>query len=222
MRARTPLLAALIGLVLALTGAFAPVSDAGADASNPAADEAAFVAGVNAARARVGVAPLKLDGQLTSLARGWAEQMAAAGKISHASPISAGVTAPWLKLGENVGTGPAVDPVMQALINSPGHYANIVDPEFTRIGVGVVWGADGRLYTTHRFMKLAADTASAPAPASTDDGSEAPVAPAPRRVAPKPAAAPALPVFTLPTFVPPPAPPERVAAVLGSLLAAGR
>ena len=35
---------------------------------------------------------------------------------------------------------------------SPTHYANIVDPTFTRIGIGVVYGADGRQYTVQRYL----------------------------------------------------------------------
>lgn len=121
-------------------------------------DEAIFINGVNEARTAAGLPPLQFDVQLTELARGWANEMAkgTCGEgvfICHASPISAGVTRSWAKLGENVGTGPDVESVMKAFIASEGHYANIVDPEFAYIGVGVVW--DGaRLYTTHRFMKL--------------------------------------------------------------------
>jgi len=121
-------------------------------------DEAIFINGVNEARTAAGLPPLQFDVQLTELARGWTNEMAkgTCGEgvfICHASPISAGVTRSWAKLGENVGTGPDIESVMKAFIASEGHYTNIVDPEFTHIGVGVVW--DGaRLYTTHRFMKL--------------------------------------------------------------------
>ncbi len=138
-----------------------------ASAGATPANEADFIAQVNATRAGVGLSPLQADVQLTNLARGWAEEMrgGVCGEgnfICHASPISAGVTHNWAKLGENVGTGPDVASVMDAFIASPGHYANIVDPEFTHIGVGVVWDG-GRLYTTHRFMKLQ----DAPAPTTT-------------------------------------------------------
>ena len=124
------------------------------------ADESDFVARVNATRASVGLAPLAVDAQLTSLARGWAGQMrdgvcGAGNNICHAGSLSSGVSHQWTKLGENVGTGPSVGDVMPAFIASPSHYANIVDPSFTHIGVGVVWDG-GRLYTTHRFMAVAA------------------------------------------------------------------
>lgn len=138
-----------------------------------ASEEAAFINQVNATRASKGLAPLTLNVELTNLGRQWAGQMrdgvcGAGNFICHASPISAGVTQPWEKLGENVGTGPNVNAVMNAFINSPGHYANIVDPEFTHIGVGVVWDGN-RMFTTHRFMKLqgAAPTTTTAAPTTT-------------------------------------------------------
>jgi Cysteine-rich secretory protein family len=215
----------LLGLVVCL---LAPVSPAAAGPDDPAADEARFVALVNAARAQNGAAPLTVDAELTQLARDWAAQMAAAGAISHAKPISAGVTQDWQKLGENVGKGPSVDPIMDAFIASPGHYANLMDPAFTKIGVGVVY-ADGVLYTTHRFMQLRGDAAAPPptqAPATTD-------APAPTTTAPRPPAATSAPPPPAPTTTttspelpppppPPPAAPGRVAVLLLALRAAAQ
>ncbi|MGI9605338.1 MAG: CAP domain-containing protein [Acidimicrobiales bacterium] len=140
-------------------------------ASATPADESSFIDEVNATRAGVGLPALTLDVELTILARGWADSMesgacGAGNFICHASPISEGVTHPWAKLGENVGTGPDVRSVMEAFIASPGHFANIVDPEFTHIGVGVVWDG-GRLYTTHRFMKLQGSSAPSTTAAPT-------------------------------------------------------
>jgi hypothetical protein len=145
---------AVFSLVVALLTAASPA------VASPS-EESAFVAGVNQARAAAGLPALQVDNELISLARGWTNQMkngVCGGDkyICHASPISAGLTQDWAKLGENVGTGPDVDSVMDAFIASPGHYANIVDPEFTHIGVGVIRDPDNpaRLFTTHRFMKL--------------------------------------------------------------------
>ena len=151
----------LFALVASLLFTVAARADASGD--NPSADEAQFVALLNQTRASVGVAPLIVDAQLTTLARQHAQTMADAGKIFHANPISAGVTAPWIKLGENVGTGPSVPPVMNAFIASPAHYANIVDPAFTYVGVGVVW-VGNQMFTTHRFMQLSSSAAPRPPP----------------------------------------------------------
>lgn len=181
----------------ALTFAAGATVTAGDPAAATPSDEAAFVSALNQTRVNAGVPPLVVDAELTVLSRGWAQAMLEAGQISHASPISSGVTAPWLKLGENVGTGPNVSEIMTAFINSPSHYANIIDPEFTRVGVGVVW--DGpRMYTTHRFMKVQGESAPDPEPPAT------PVAEAP----PTPTPTTPTPVGTPPTAPPPPSPPE--------------
>jgi hypothetical protein len=216
----------LVGLLSCLLVPLAPTA-AGAGPDDPAADEARFVALVNAARAKNGVAPLTVDAELTGLARDWAAQMAAAGKISHANPISEGVTQDWQKLGENVGKGPSVDPIMNAFIASPGHYANLMDPAFTRIGVGVVW-ADGVLYTTHRFMQLRGERAPAPDP-TPDPATEAPPAEPPTTAPRAPRRAPSEPAPETPPTAPEPvaaqppvASPSRVEVLLLTLRAAAQ
>jgi len=169
---------AVFSLVVAL------LATAGAAAASPS-EESGFVAGVNQARAAAGLPALQVDSELIALARGWTNQMkdgvcGADKHICHASPISAGLTQDWAKLGENVGTGPDVDSVMEAFIASPGHYANIVDPEFTHIGVGVIRDPDNpaRLYTTHRFMKLQNAPEPEPQPEPEAEPVEPPDAPA--------------------------------------------
>ena len=131
----------------------------------PGAAEADFVARINQLRTSRGLGALSVDPELTAQARQWAATMAGAGHIYHSSDLSLGITANWQKLGENVGVGGDVGSLFQAFVNSPTHYANLVDPSFTRVGVGVVLAGD-RLYTTHRFMALA-PTPPPPPPAPT-------------------------------------------------------
>lgn len=121
--------------------------------------ETAFVAALNETRRDLGLDELIVDDELTMLARIWSVEMGDEGAIFHANPISANMTTDWLKLGENVGVGPQTDKLMAAFIASPTHYQNIIDPEFTHIGVGVIW-EDDLMYTTHRFMKPADITLS--------------------------------------------------------------
>jgi uncharacterized protein YkwD len=175
---RTRPFTAILAVIALLVTVLANASSVSASAS----EEASFVAGVNAARANVGLPALQVDSELKSLSAGWANQMknGACGDgvhICHANPISAGLTQDWAKLGENVGTGPDVDSVMAAFIASPGHYANIVDPEFTHIGVAVVRDPDNpaRLYTTHRFMKLQNAPEPEPEPEPTSEAEAEPV-----------------------------------------------
>jgi hypothetical protein len=170
-----------VGLTVAVLAAWAVMAlPAGAGTAD---DEAQFVSMINSLRASKGLAPLQVDAELTSIARRWAGSMADAGNISHNPNFAGWVTQDWVKLGENVGVGPDVPGLHQAFVNSPSHYRNLVDGEFTRIGVGVVRGADGMIYTAHQFMRLRSDSGAVSAPAPAPDPVVAP-APAP---APPPA-----------------------------------
>jgi hypothetical protein len=179
--------------------------------------EASFVAQINSVRAQNGVGPLSVHAELVGIARDWTDQMVANGGISHNPSFSSQVTANWTKLGENVGVGYSVESLMAAFVASPGHYKNIVNPSYNYVGVGVSYGADGRMYVTQDFM--AADGYEAPAPEPDPAPAAAAPAPrtaAPRAAAPEPAAAPAPEPVPVPVS-PPSAAPTRVAAVLAAL-----
>src|SRR5207249_24666 len=157
---------ALAAVLVPLSVAAPARADAGPGAASPnSATEAAFVAKINALRSSKGVGPLAVDGELTSVAREWAAHMAAAGAISHRSNLAAGITANWGKLGENVGMGPDADGLFQAFVNSPHHYENLVDPAFTRVGVGVAV-VNGTIFTAHEFMAVRGAPSPAPRPAA--------------------------------------------------------
>jgi hypothetical protein len=148
--------------------------------------------------------------------------MVQAGQISHNPNLSAEVSGNWTKLGENVGVGPNVDSLMQAFINSPAHYRNLVDPEWNYVAVGVTRAADGQLYTTHNFMVMASSTPP-PAPPTTRPPSTPPPSSTPTtRPAPTgpPATSPPTtePIATTPSTIPERHPTaERVTAVLDPL-----
>ena len=121
--------------------------------------EQAFVDALNEIRAAEGLAPLRLDTELTIAARNWTDTMvgnaddgAGRGALAHAADLSVGISVYWTKLGENVGYGPDVDVLVNAFVASPSHYRNIVDPDFESIGVGVSYDAEGTMWTTHRFV----------------------------------------------------------------------
>jgi uncharacterized protein YkwD len=129
-------------------------SVAGETASQPAsatagAIEEQFYALTNADRQAVGVAGLTRDSSLDSYARAQAAALASAGALSH-SDISR-LLATWWTVGENVGYGPDAQTVQIAYRNSPGHYANIVEPSFTSIGVGVAVDPAGRVWTAQEY-----------------------------------------------------------------------
>ena len=156
-----------------------------------------FVAAINHLRASKGLNALQVDGQLTSVATDWAVHMAQEDGISHRLDLRAGISALWKTLGENVGFGPSVSQLMSAFIASPGHYANLVDPRFTHIGVGTV-RVGNELYTAHEFMALqGASTPVVTSPPVTSP--PAPKVTTPRVTTPPTTAAPT----TVPTTVPP-------------------
>jgi hypothetical protein len=149
-----------------------------------AAEEAAesqFISLANRERSRA----FTVDGELTGIARRWSAKMASENRLEHNPNLANEVTQDWKRLGENVGVGNDPPQIHAAFMNSPGHRANIVDPDFTRIGVGVARGSDGRVWVTEVFMRLRSDDAPAAPPPTTTP------APAPTNPSPSPAPAPA-------------------------------
>lgn len=114
-------------------------------------DEATFVAKLNDLRASRGLRPLGVDGNLANMARGWSSQMASRGGISHNPNMASQAPGNWSRLGENVGMGPNVDSLHNALVNSPSHYANMVNGYYDSVGVGVVQSG-GTMFVTFNFM----------------------------------------------------------------------
>jgi len=109
---------------------------------------------VNQARASNGVGNLSSNVTLILIAQAWSQHLAAAGGLSHRNPLSDGAPAGWRKLGENVGYGSSVDVVQGAFMNSPGHRANILDPSFNNLGIGVTVDGSGRRWVVQEFAAL--------------------------------------------------------------------
>jgi hypothetical protein len=204
------LLVLLFVTTLGFVGPLVAASPAHADTVS---DEMAFVAKINQLRSGLGLGTLTVDAGLTTIARDWSQQMANAGDISHNPSLANLVSLNWAKLGENVGLGPTVDQLFTAFVNSPHHYANLVDPSFTHVGVGVVWNGS-TMFTSHEFMTLRGASnntvvAATPAPVRTTVARVVvPVTPKPK--APVVTAAP--PPVTTTTIAPPPPPPPAPVA----------
>lgn len=110
---------------------------------------------VNQSRAANGHGPVRMNEKLNEKADRWAGKLRDSCSLSH-SRLSDGAPDEWLKLGENVGYGGAIEQVHEAYLNSPGHKANIMDPAFNSVGAAAVWGdCDGqhRVFTVQVFMK---------------------------------------------------------------------
>lgn len=110
---------------------------------------------VNIERANAGVAPLVLDEALCNAANMRAIEMDRTGEFSHTRPDGSscfGVldvyNVEWNNAcGENIAAGQASpEAVMESWLNSPGHKANIISPEFTRLGLGYSTGRGGAFH----------------------------------------------------------------------------
>jgi uncharacterized YkwD family protein len=110
---------------------------------------------VNKERTSAGLAPLEVDAQLTATARLKSKDMVDNNYFSHDSPTYGspfdmmkkfGIS--YRSSGENIACNQNVQAAHQALMNSPGHRANILSKDFTHIGVGIVDGGPcGKMFT---------------------------------------------------------------------------
>lgn len=105
---------------------------------------------VNEERTKRGISPLKADPQMTRVARLHSTDMFARGYFSHYTPENkdpfdrmkkAGVK--FLTAGENLALGRTLKICHEGLMNSPGHKANILNPAYGRLGIGIM---DGGIY----------------------------------------------------------------------------
>lgn len=116
--------------------------------------EADFLNRTNSLRASLGLPALRSNSELTSKARSWSQTQADAGTIFH-STLTDGVTQNWHRLGENVGMGPDVVSIHDALVRSPRHYENLADSGFTEVGIGVVRQGNA-IYVSQVFIEFMA------------------------------------------------------------------
>lgn len=115
---------------------------------------------VNQERAKLGLAPLKHNLELSNVARYKSEDMITNNYFDHISPTygspfdmitSFGIQ--YTAAGENIAMGQqTAASVMNAWMNSPGHKANILSENYTEIGVGVAKDKNGSIYWTQQFI----------------------------------------------------------------------
>lgn len=117
--------------------------------------EAAMLEEVNKERESRGIAPVKLSLGIQEVARLYSKTMLSERFFAHTDLEGKNVGdrlrdsgIHFLIAGENLAYAPDVIIAHQGLMESEGHKKNILDPEFTRIGVGVVdAGIWGKMFT---------------------------------------------------------------------------
>lgn len=117
--------------------------------------EAQMLQMVNQQRITQGLDPLVANSALRTIAREHSDDMFKRGYFSHYTPEG---LSPFDRMskaninyqyaGENLALAPSTSLAMQGLMNSPGHRANILSPNFHKVGIGVInGGIYGEMYT---------------------------------------------------------------------------
>lgn len=120
--------------------------------------EAQMLELVNRERAAQGLPPLAADPELTEVARRHSADMFARGYFSHNTPegknpfqrIREG-NVKFLTAGENLALAPTLQIAHTGLMNLPGHRANIMHPQFGRVGIGIMDGGRRGIMVTQNF-----------------------------------------------------------------------
>ena len=107
--------------------------------------------------------PLKWNENLAAVARAHSLDMLERRFFSHVDPDGttfsmrineAGI--PWQEAGENIAIYETTSGAEAAFMNEPrfqhNHRANILNPSYTDVGIGIVKGPDGSLYITQDFV----------------------------------------------------------------------
>jgi uncharacterized YkwD family protein len=129
--------------------------------SASSAEEQQMLSLVNKARQAAGLSPLAVDPALANTARLKSKDMVQNNYFSHQSPTYGspfdmmkqfGIS--YRTAGENIACNQSVQAAHEALMNSPGHRANILSKDYTHIGIGIVNGGScGKMFTQQFISK---------------------------------------------------------------------
>jgi uncharacterized protein YkwD len=109
--------------------------------------------------------PLRWNESLAAVARAHSRNMLEQGFFDHSDPggrtlsgriNEAGI--PWRAVGENIAIHATVRGAEAAFMDEPhfqhNHRANILNPNYTDVGIGIVQGPNGSLYITQDFVAI--------------------------------------------------------------------
>lgn len=113
---------------------------------------------VNKERLKQGLKPLKTDPELAQVARAHSNDMFVKGYFAHnnlegKTPFERMKDAniSFMTAGENLALAQTLEIAHNGLMNSPGHRANILQPSFGRIGIGILDGGFYGLMISQEF-----------------------------------------------------------------------
>ncbi|MFW5976814.1 MAG: CAP domain-containing protein [Bacillota bacterium] len=105
------------------------------------------------------VEPLEINSELTQVARRKSQDMVENDYFSHHSPTYGSpfdmldhFNIKYLHAGENIATNPSLENAHESLMNSSGHRQNILNSNYTHIGIGITRGDGNNLMITQLFI----------------------------------------------------------------------
>lgn len=120
--------------------------------------EAQMLVLINEERAKEGLPRLEPDPEMREVARKHSADMFSRGYFAHKTPED---KSPFDRMdeskvkfrtaGENLALAPTLKIAHTGLMNSPGHRANILQPKFGRVGIGILDGGRRGLMVTQNF-----------------------------------------------------------------------
>lgn len=120
---------------------------------NTSLEQEVFTA-TNQVRIEAGLQPVQPNEELTTLAQDWSQTMLEQNRLYHRPDLREHSTNEYL-VSENVlySMGRQVDgeDLVDQWMNSPGHRANILNPNNKYLGVGVAEGDRNTIYATQNF-----------------------------------------------------------------------
>ncbi|TCL40201.1 uncharacterized protein YkwD [Anaerospora hongkongensis] len=128
--------------------------------ANVATAEKNAVELMNADRRANGLSDLKVSSAVTAVARSHAQDMVNRKFFSHSNPDgktpsdrlkAAGIS--YSAVGENIAENTSVQAAETAFMNSSGHRANILNSNYTTVGIGVAYDSAGNVYVVQDFIK---------------------------------------------------------------------
>lgn len=141
------------------TGAGATGGGAAAGSGAMSSDESRILQLVNAERAKAGAKALSASSECTRLARMKSQDMVNNNYFSHQSPTYGSPfdmlksnNVNYMYAGENIAMNQSAEAAFKAWMNSEGHRKNILNPNFTELGVGIASKGNGSYIYTQLFI----------------------------------------------------------------------
>ena len=128
------------------------------DATPKPGYEAEMLQMINEERQKNGLKSLQADAEMLQVARAHSQDMFAKGYFAHDSPDGKdpfdrmkAANVRFNAAGENLALAQTVEIAHVNLMNSPGHRANILNPSFGRVGIGILDGGFYGLMISQEF-----------------------------------------------------------------------